>query len=364
MLNLFSQKSEVSFSKKQAFGLDFNNSSLRILQFDGKDDNLQVSGWSERKLSKEIINDFEITQPDKFKESFEIAIESAKGKISGKKAVISIPENKVFTRVVSMPLIDPSQAGEAVKWEAESNIPISIDEVYFDWQLLRTIGKKMDVLVVATPKKIIDNYLSIMDKIGIELVACEAESVATGRSVIEKDGSDFVLVVDIGFNSASFGVYWGAMPIFTSSSSVSGRMFTDAVEKYLGLTFEKAESYKIKNGISGKNKKEETENLKIFGPVISLLTQEIEKTINFFNTSLEIGQKAQIKKIIMTGGGSNLKGLDALLSTKLGKIIACSDPWINLKITKKDQIMGKEKSQSFSTVIGLALRAQNYESYN
>jgi len=251
VLNLFTQKSILRFSKNQTFGMDFNNAALRILQMESKNDNFEIAGYSEKKLPRDVFDNFEIIQPEKFKETFAMAMESATGKINGKKAVISIPENKVFTRVISIPEISPSKATEAVKWETESNIPISINEVYYDWQIIRKNNKKMDVLVVATPKKIIDNYLLIMDKLGIEVVACEAESIATGRSVIEKKNLDFVLVVDMGLNSTSFAVYQGIMPIFTSSSSVSGQMFTGMVEKKLDLTHEKSEAYKIKNGLIG-----------------------------------------------------------------------------------------------------------------
>jgi type IV pilus assembly protein PilM len=363
-LSFLGEKMFSSFSKNQAFGLDFNNSSLRILQLNEDNGKLKVEGWSERKFAGGVFENFEITKVEKFKETFDMALESAKGKIFGRKAVISIPENKVFTRVISIPEIDPAEASEAVKWETEANIPISIEDVYYDWQIIRKIGKKMDVLVVATPKKIIDNYLLAMDKTGIEVVACEAESIATGRSVIEKGNRDFLLVVDIGLDSASFAIYQGSMPVFTSSSNATGRMFTSMVAKELGLTEEKAEAYKIRNGLLGTTDEEKNKNIEIFKSVLAILYQEIEKTINFFGSTMNSNFDNQIKKVILTGGASNLKGLPEFLSEKLKKEVCLSNPWINLDITGKVDEISSEKAQSLATVIGLSIRAQNYESYN
>jgi len=363
-LSFLEQRISSIFSKNQAFGLDFNNSSLRILQLSGNSGKPSVEGWSEKKFAKGVFENFEIIKIEKFKETFDLAMESVQGSIIGRRAVISIPENKVFTRVISIPEINPAEASEAIKWETESNIPISIEDVYYDWQIIRKIGKKMDVLVVATPKKIIDNYLLAMDKIGIEVIACEAESIATGRSVIEKGNLDFLLVVDIGLDNTSFAIYQGAIPVFTSSSNATGRMLTSVIAKELSLTEEKAEAYKIKNGLLGVTEKEKNKNVEIFNAVLSILYQEIEKTMNFFSNTMNDGYGNQIEKVVLTGGASNLKGLPEFLSKKLKKEVCLSNPWINLDTTGEAREINSGKAQSLATVIGLSIRAQNYESYN
>ena len=79
-----------SLLKDQAFGLDFSDSSLRILQLNENNGKLRLEGWSEKRFAGGIFENFEIMKIEKFKETFEMAMENAQGRISGKKAVISI----------------------------------------------------------------------------------------------------------------------------------------------------------------------------------------------------------------------------------------------------------------------------------
>ncbi|MFO7807566.1 MAG: type IV pilus assembly protein PilM [Candidatus Moraniibacteriota bacterium] len=352
------------FKKSEAFGVDFSKSALKIIQLENDKHGKRVVGWSKKKMPKGLIDSYLINDFSLFKKVFNDSIIDAKGSFRGNNLVLSVPETKIFTRVVEIPLMRKDEANEAVKWESESNIPISIDSVYYDWEIIKKKKQKMDVLVMASPKKVIDNYLSAFESIGYEVVAFEPESVANGRSIIGAKDSGFLLLVDIGMDYGNFVLYDKNVPIFTANSSVCGKVFTDAVVKQLGTSFEKAESYKIKTGL-GKNKKEKEEVFNTFKPILENLVEDIEKTIDFFQNNLfkEMGDK-KIKKVVLTGGGSNLRGLDAYLSSRLNREVVKADPWSEFNFNKRVPPISKDDAQNFSTAIGLSLRAQEYENFD
>ncbi len=352
-----------------AFGVDFNGRTLRIMQLKRKGKNQKVTGWIERKIPQGIMNDILIENSDNFKNFFSESIKKAEGKIHGNRIVVSVPENKVFIRIITIPLMEEKEATESVRFETESNIPISVDEVYFDWQIVEKREKDMDVLVVASPMKIIDNYLKVFSEMGYQVVAFEPKSISTGRSIIGNDMGDYALVVDMGLESTNFAIYEKGFPIFTSSGSVSGKILTDMVMKAKGISIEKAESYKIKIGL-GSTSEEKQEAFSIFESALVTFVDEIKRTINFFHETLAVQKNVtgkselKISKVVLTGGGANLKGLNSYLSINLQETIEQSSPWVNIKFKNDIPPISKEDSQGFSTVIGLALRAQDYESYN
>lgn len=351
-------------SKPKSFGVDFSNSVLKIMQISAAGGNRKVAGWKGKKIPKGVIDSCEIKKPEDFKQLFKEALAEAKGTFKGRNIVLSIPEAKVFTRVIEIPLMKESEAEESVKWETESNIPISVDNVYYDWQILKKKKKEMEVLVMAVPKKIVDNYLEVFDKAGYPVVALEPESVANGRSIVASGEKDFSLIIDIGMDYSNFAIHKGQAPIFTANSAVCGKMFTDVAVKHFGTSFEKAESYKIKTGL-GKTKKEKEEAGEVFKPVLETLIQDVSKTTEFFRENLWKDQKnKEIKKVILTGGGSNLKGLDAYLSSKLSQKVVLADPWVEFGFKNNIPPISKQDSQGFSTVIGLSLRARDHENYD
>lgn len=344
------------FPNKDFFGLDFNNSNLKVLGIRKKGDFHQVTGWGERKISKGVIESFEIKNKEVFKEVFEDLILAMEGKISGS-AVVSVPESKVFIRVIEMPLMEEKEAEKAIKWETENNIPVSIETVYYDWQILRKKEKAMNVLVVAIAKKIVDNFLEVLDFVGVEAVVFEPESIATGRSLLKESEEGCLAILDIGKENSSLAFYRKNFPIFTTSYSVSGDSLTDLAAKFLKLDYQEAESYKERVGL-GRTLEEKKEAYEIFSPALNTLVKETERAMDFFNTNLKdacSGQEA-VKKIIICGGGSNLKGLVSFLAISLKIEVVQYNPWEKVLLKKNLPPLSQEKSQSFSTVIGLALR--------
>src|SRR5688572_7498174 len=51
--------------------------------------------------------------------------------------VAVLPENKVFSKVISMPMLKGKEFEEAIKWEAEQHIPNPLSEVYLKYTLLK-----------------------------------------------------------------------------------------------------------------------------------------------------------------------------------------------------------------------------------
>ncbi|MDA3815103.1 MAG: type IV pilus assembly protein PilM [Patescibacteria group bacterium] len=366
----FDFKKIYALRSSMAFGVDFNERKIRLMQLKKDGKHKKMGGWAERKIPQGVVDSMLIVKKEDFKNLFFDAVKQSTKKIKGNKIVVSIPENKIFTRIITIPLMDKSEAGESVRFETEANIPISVDEVYFDWQIVKKRKKDMDILIVASPVAIIDNYLEVFKGIGYEVVAFEPKSISNGRSVISADSQDYVLVVDMGLETTNLAIYEKGFPIFTSSGSISGKSLTDMIMKNKGISTEKAESYKIKVGL-GSTSEEKQESFAILESALVTIVEEIKRTLNFFNETLvnqrskdKNKEKMEIKEIILTGGGSNLRGLNSYLSINLQETIEQANPWLNVRFKGNIPPVSKEDSQGFSTVIGLALRAEEYENYN
>jgi type IV pilus assembly protein PilM len=52
-----------------------------------------------------------------------------------------------------------SEISTAVPVEAESFIPLPIEQVYLDWQILGRKEDKQEILIIASPKEFVDKYV-------------------------------------------------------------------------------------------------------------------------------------------------------------------------------------------------------------
>ena len=345
------------------FGLDLSDFSIKVVKIESSGDSECMVSYATSPLQSGCITDGEIQKKEQVVSVIKktLAISGPK-RIKTKKVICSLPETKAFLRIISLPKMNDSEMAEAIKWEMEANIPLSLEQVYYDWQVipgsLLPDKDKINLLVVAIAKLAVDQTIEVLQLAGLDPVGLEIESIAQARSLLdEKNEQATVMIVDIGDCRTSFSVTKGGLPCFTSSIPLCGQTLTDVISKGMKISFEEAEKIKLTYGIGNDFKNDSL--LKMQQPVLENLVQEIERSIDFYLTGLKYSKS--IDKIILCGGGANAKGILPYLSKKLKREIELGNPWINMKIGKNEPIIKKDQSVQYSTAIGLALKGVRYE---
>ncbi len=126
----------------------------------------------------------------------------------------------------------------------------------------------------------------------------------------------------------------------------------------LDLDFEKAEKAKIVCGLD--KTKCQGALLEIFSETVNELASHIGKALDFYYNNFPSPQK--IEKIILCGGGANFLNINQVLKEKLNLEIIISDAWQNIA-NSDPSFFTPNKSQSFTTALGLALRGLNQETF-
>lgn len=349
--------------RSNVFGLDLSDLSIKIVNLKDGGDSEFVASFASVPLPLGAVNDGEILQKDLVVSAIKKAIAVAgPEKLKTKKVICSLPETKAFLRIVSIPQMDRNELNEAVKWEMEANIPLPLEQVYYDWQIipdsLLSQASKINIIVVAIARIVVDQAIEVLEEAGLDPVGLEIESIAQARSLIdEKKESDTVFVIDIGDRRTSFSMAKGGVPCFTSSIPLCGQSFTDVISKGMGIPFEQAEKIKIANGIGDSTKGDSL--FKLTQPVLENFVQEIERSIDFFVTGLKYSDS--VDKVIICGGGGNMKGIIPYLSKKIGREIELGNPWVNMRLGKELPKIERSQSLQYSTAIGLALKGLHYE---
>jgi len=363
------------YKKPQAFGLDISDASIKIAQLKRKGDGFKLRSYNRVSVPAGIMKEGEIL---KDKELVDL-VKKAFNEVCGKKikthyAVCSLPEQHSFIKIIQMPKMDFKDLQRAIKWESESNIPFSTDEVCLDWQIIKPVKDHLDhfdILINAVPKTLINKYLEVLHSAGIEPVVFETESLATIRSLIKEEYSlKPVLIMDLGFNRTSFVIFSGYSIRFTSSIAVSNYQMISEISDRLRIEWDDAETLKFKVGLN-----KEKDNGKMFNillPFLTKLTDQIKECVSYHNQHVEHehGCVGGISKIILCGGGANLEGLVDYLASWLNIPVVLGNPWINIIPFKNKDRDIKDvpdiyygESLSYATVLGSALRGTNFQNF-
>lgn len=354
------------FSKKPAFGLDLNDLSFKIVQIKKRKDKLYIASLFKESIPAGLIQKGEIKKEKELAELIRKAVNKVKGdSLQTNKVICNLPEEKVFIRMIQLPLMKKQEVAKAVYWEIEVHIPLSVDEVYLDWQIIKSLKKdinQLDILVAATPKNLVDSYSSLLRKSGLEPVALEPESIAAVRSLIPDGKTNPTIIIDLGISGTNFVISSASCVCFTSRSSTSGQLFNQAIAKRLKVDKKKADQLKIKIGFDKTKRKGEV--YKALEPIINDLAKQIKKYMVFYRSHAThlYGLDKTVEQGLLCGGDSLLIKLPSYLSQKLGLPIQIGNPLINISLSNQQKKsaggvnLSKKESLVYTIALGLALR--------
>lgn len=359
--------------QKTAFGLDVSEFSLRAMQLQRMGSAAFPKAFCYAKMPKGLITDDKITNPGHLAEFIKKCLADPQvGQIDTPYVVFSVPESKSFVRVITVPKMSAEEAKEAVPLEAEQYIPMAAEQVYLDFKIVPAGANqspdKMKVVICATPRDLVDSYVEAIKLARLKPVAAEVESEAVARSLVDReDSNEPTMILDVGYRRSNLVIFDQGTLQFTSSLPIGSETFTSQIAQSLTVTLEEAEKLKRQYGLL--TVKDGGKIRKSLQSLLNSMIEAIKNTLNFYKEHSDGSRK--IARILLAGGGGQLKGLAEFLSQELrtdqtkypSLEIKMGDPWVNAleRPLKKIPPISKIDSVGFSTVIGLALRGLDME---
>lgn len=335
------------------FGLDIGSYSLKLAQVEKEGKRYLLKSFGAcQSLAQGLMSEAE---SDLTKLAEAIKKLHQESKISTKNVAVSLPEDKAYSKVVSFPKLSDKELQTAIRWEAEQYIPVPLDEVSLDYQIVGTrkegVVEKMEIFLVAAPKRLIEKTMKVLRAAGLTPVALETEILSLARSLVVPDG-ETSLLVDLGAKATDVAIVEGGQVVFTRSVGIAGEALTRAVATRLNLAPAQAEEYKKAYGADPE--KLEGRISAAIEPVLGSLIQEMEKSIQFYFSS----RQKQISRVILAGGSSGLPEVVGLLAKRLNVEIQMADPQVNLARATKDGVtFSREAAPTFAVAVGLALKS-------
>lgn len=352
-------------NNKKVFGLEISDFSLKAFWLKKKGNVYEVAGHNRLRMPKGLVVEGEIKKASEVSLLVQELINSAQPqKIFTPYVVSSLPENKTFVRIIKVPQMGKKDLEEAVKWEAENHIPISIDDAYIDWQVLNNKGRNIELLLSSVPKSLIDSYIDVFNQAKLKVQALEPCAASKGRALvpIEKDQKTkkAYLILDIGASKTVFDVVSNDKIYFSSSIfTVSGNLFTKTIAETLNIKESEAEQVKVRC-CSPKISKKERVVLDSIHSVLDKLADEIKKVEAYFYQNPK--NKGINFEVLVCGGGASFFGIVPYLSLKIKQKVRLGNPWINIKLDSPLKL-SHEESLIYTEAIGLALRGANLKMY-
>lgn len=350
-----------------AVGIDISDLSMKYVKFNGED-KLTIPFFGEIEIPEGIVVSGEIKKKEELIKILSSWFLKERKHLGSSLAVAGLPEEKSFLRVLQLPKVKQEEVGNAIRWEIEANVPVPLEELIYDYEIIKPLENNLDhldVVITAFPKKVVESYVDVLKHIGLQPLALELESQAIIRSVIANLREESAkIIVEIGRNHTSLIVFSGGAIIFTTTFELGGHTFEENIVKNLQVNPEKAVSIKKEFGLQKQEFKGQLFSALV--PPVAALADEIKRAMEYYrnHTTHIHGAHPVIDSILLVGGDANLLGLPTYLSSFLKIPVYAANPFSAIRNWLLDAIppIPKNQSLAFTTAIGLALKGLRKDS--
>jgi type IV pilus assembly protein PilM len=360
------------FLPKRFLGIDIGTAAIKIVE---------LSHWGER---RKLENYGEISANILYEKTFRnfekstlllssqniakaiLAVNEA-AKIKTKECIFSIPDFSSFFTNFDLPPMTKEELKEAVRYEARRHIPLPLGEVTLDWQVIDNFkkkepdeekNKKLKILLVAVPNETINQYQEIAKICELNLVSLEAEVFGLQKSLVSKEETKVVGLLDIGAQSTTYSIIDKGSLRISHSFDLAGNELTEQIAKSLSVDYAKAENLKRQYGLQYLPLPPDIGILfvksvrEIALPLVDMILREIDRISRNFVQA----ENKEVGKFIIAGGTAFIPGLKEYFQTHLKKEVEIANPFSNIYCPPILEKTLKEMGPSYAIAVGLALR--------
>jgi type IV pilus assembly protein PilM len=340
---------DLIYRKKPILGLDIGTTSIKFAQLKKSGKLTKLVGYGKVAVPEGIIIEGVISEPEKLAEYLKKMFENPPwGKINANRVVASLPEARVFTRILELPVFNTKDIEEAVNYEAEQSIPVPASDLYIDWKLMEEKKDGVVVFMSAAPRAIVDSYVHLFNSLDYEPLAIEISMAAIARSMVSnKEHHEPVIILDFGGQTTNIAVFDSILRV-TESHPLGGAVLKKSVMDKLGVSDEEATAM-IRQGLD-----EESKAKSIVEDEVKKIITEIERINDYY---IEKSENRKISKVLLCGGLGFMPGLAEYIKDKTGLDSKTGNPWINISVYPLKPVH-KEEAPVYAAAIGLCLRGE------
>jgi len=267
------------------------------------------------------------------------------------RAAASIGGSQIIARNFEIAPLGAEEMEGAVMLEAKQSVSADLNSMYCGFQVLSTLeNQKRDTLFVAVPSQIVDRHIRIIEDSGLNIEILDIDNFAVTNCYTALDANaknQSVVLLNIGHSFTNIAVLDMGVLRFVRNVNIGGANITSEIMNMYKLPSETAEEIKKRPDLW----KELGLNIK------NVLRKSMPDLLEAVYRSMEycMGRKKilNIDKILITGGTSNLWGIDSFMADALG---IASERWNPLDYIECGVDSKKQLGASLSVGIGLAVR--------
>lgn len=271
-------------------------------------------------------------------------------------AAASLPPFSAFMTVLDFPEMSPGDLEKALVYQAKQYVPLPLSEVKLDYSKVGEFTdekgfRHQQILLISVPLEQVEGYRRIFKLAGLKLVLLETENLSLARIFGGTDPTP-TMIVDIGSRSTGVSFLENGQFKFSVQSDFAGASLTQAVSSSLSINPLRAEEIKKEKGVLGTGANYELSTIML--PFLDAIINDVKKALYNYQAQFPSAPKAE--RIILSGGGANLLGIEKYFEKELSVPTVKAAPFAKFEYRLDLEPLVGELNPLLSVALGLTLK--------
>jgi type IV pilus assembly protein PilM len=308
---------------KNPVGVDIDPSGITVAKV-RVNGHLNVEAAAFAPLEPGIVRDGEVVDTEGLAEALRSLFRE--NKVLGKRVRIGLANQKIVVRNIELPyLSDHKELSAAVRFTAQDQLPMPIDQAVVDFQPLEVVetpdGRLQRLLLVAARRDMVAKVLDAVRDAGLRPEGIDLSAFAMIRALYRpSEEEDHVLYLAVG-GLTNHAVASGTRCLFTRASGGGVEALAIELAETAQLTLEHARGWLEHVGLQ--RPIEEIEgDAAIVATARRVLLDGVRRIAADVRNSLDFhlaqGGDARVGRAVLTGPAAAIEGFDVALSSALG----------------------------------------------
>ncbi len=345
--------------KTSLLGIDITSSAIKVLELGKRGDRYAVEAYGVQPLPAEAVVEGRIADAGEVSRVVKRAVKQSGSKV--KDVAVAVSGASVITKKISLPKgLSNRELEEQVTIEAEQYIPYPLEEVMLDFEVVgpsKDDPDAVEIVIAASRRENVDTRIELLEDAGLKVKVVDVEAYTMENVFpliaqhLPNHGQGMtVALVDIGATITTVNVLHDGKVVYTREQSFGGRLLTEDIERYYGLSYQEAGQAKRENNLP------EDYAQKVLSPFKRTMTEHITRSLQFFFSVSR--QHDTVDHIVLAGGCASIPGVATMLEQETGTPATVANPFVDMLLGPKVKAQAlSSDAPAMVTACGLAMRS-------
>ncbi|MFC5382378.1 type IV pilus assembly protein PilM [Aquipuribacter nitratireducens] len=320
---------------RTAIGLDIGTSGVRAAELTFGRHGVRLEKFGQVAVPAGAVRDGEVVEPVSVAE----AIKELWGatRFSSKQVVLGVANQRVVVRNVELPWLPVAELRKSLGLQVADLLPMPVEQAVLDFHPVEEVrgdrGRMIRGMLVAASRDVVLANVRCAERAGLTPTSVDLTSFAVLRSLGSGafgDGATEALI-DVGARVTNIVVHTAGVPTFVRILLMGGQDITDALAERVGSSLAEAEGLKHVVGMDRQAGPEFTNASRAVEATAQSLVDEIRGSLDYYSSTTP---GAPVERVVVSGGGSLLRGLTDRLGQAVRVPVEVGDPMKDMSIGK------------------------------